>query len=430
MEICPFVYSRALKPAEFYNRTEELRRLLGRLVTGQSTALIGQPHIGKTSFLNYLLNPKSRQTIVGNKLNQSIFSYIDSQMLSSSFDQPTFWKQALIPLLQEFPSGEVYKAYQTLEHSLFGTFALEQFFRSLGQRGWQFILFIDEFDALLTHPILNEIEFYGGLRSLTSRCEGFALVIASRRSLHVLNQETHQINPHGSPYFNVFTELRLGPLPEKHVKVLIGQAKGRFGSMDWKFILQVSGRHPYLLQIAAAALWYLHEQKKQGIERYYMASEEVYRQTYAHYADTWNAWSNAERKAFTAIALAQIQGMVDNHTFSWKDLIENITDYSTELRRLKDSGTIVEIDNTTWKVTQQAFLWWLADEIKRISRDRSDFKHWLCEQEMDGLLTKRESRQMGEAVKKVSRFIGKGATTLIEAFAEGLGASAGRAFGA
>ncbi|MCP4344074.1 MAG: IS4 family transposase [Desulfobacterales bacterium] len=99
------------------------------------------------------------------------------------------------------------------------------------------------------------------------------------------------------------------------------------------------------------------------------------------------------------------------------------TDYSAELRRLKDAGTIIESGEDNWHITQQAFLWWLADEIKRItrdesSRDESGFEAWICEQEMDGLLTKQERKNMSQAVSEIAT---KGATTLIESFAKGFG---------
>ncbi|MCP4107077.1 MAG: hypothetical protein GY749_16315 [Desulfobacteraceae bacterium] len=419
MEICPFIYGRALKPKEFYNRSGELRRVLNRLITGQSTALIGQPHIGKTSFLNYLVDNESCQKIVDDKLSHSIFYYLDSQLLGTSFDQAAFWKQVLTPLISRFPSGKIYEAHKTAENNHFGNFTLEQLFTILGQEGFQFVLLLDEFDTLLTHPVLNSTEFYGGLRSFVSRCSGFATVIASRRSLDFLNQETQKINPHGSPYFNVFTEFRLGPLPEKYAKTVMNQAKGILSKTDREFILKVSGRHPYLLQTAGAILWEISDQGKHGTERYQAASDEMYRQTCAHFADTWNSWSSAQKKAISAIALAQIPDLVNNHTFSWSNLIENITDYSAELRSLKDAGTIIESEENNWQITQQAFLWWLADEIKQVTRDDSSFETWICEQEMDGLITKQGRKKIGQTAQKVSGL----ATSLIEAFAKGLGGS-------
>ena len=435
-----------------------MRRLLGRLATGQSAALIGQPHSGKTSFLNYVLDPRARRKIAGDKLDHCLFSYIDSQMLEHSFDQTAFWEQALRPLsyafappdtetassrpykqktvselvqeekliqrngglVKNYESAAIAKAYETAKKNHFGTFTLEQLFQVIGREGWQFVLLIDEFDALLTHPVLNKTEFYGGLRSLGSRCSGFAMVLASRHSLELLNQETQKINPHGSPYFNVFTELRLGPLPEVHANALINQAERRFGSLDRAFIAKASGLQPFLLQAAAGILWDLHIQGKRGIERYELAGDEMYRQTQAHFSDTWNTWSRAEQKVITFLALAQVNGMVGEHNFAWQRLIENITDYSAELRLLRDAGTIVKNGASSWKLTQEAFLWWWVDNLKTTLRDNSDFDRWLCAQELDGMLTKEECHQMDEAVQKVRGVLGDGASTLIESFARGL----------
>ena len=457
MEICPFVYGRALRPEEFVDRHDEMRRLLGRLVTGQATALIGQPHIGKTSFLNYLLDHASRRKIIGTALDRSIFSYLDSQMLSQNFDQAAFWKRVLMPLMRQcsilrkrpsqaveksaapikraqadgnaFEPAPLFAAYATAESNQFGTFTLEQLFTIVGQQGWQFVLFLDEFDAILTHPVLNKTEFYGGLRSLASRCNGFTLVIASRHSLERLNQETQAINPHGSPYFNVFTEYRLGPLPEPFANAMINLGGERFGTLDRKFIAQTSGLHPYLLQTAAAILWELDAQGMEGPERFQQAAEELYRQTQAHFADTWNAWSMAERKVITIVALSQINGMIDVREFNMQKLAEHLADYSAELRSLKEAGTILKIGDNAWKLTQEAFLWWWADKVRAITRESADFEQWLCAQEIDGLFTKEERKEMSDLAQNVRAILGKGAVTLIEGFAKGIAAGALKAIG-
>jgi hypothetical protein len=303
---------------------------------------------------------------------------------------------------------------------------LEQLFRVVEREGWQFVLLIDEFDALLSHAILNSAEFFGGLRSLASGGAGFALVIASRHAIDWLNRETQKINPHGSPYFNVFTELRLGPLPVEVAENMLNQAQGKLGSLDRQFIQKISGHQPYLLQTAAATLWNLDVQGKRGTDRYQRAAEDIYRQTEAHFIDTWNSRSDAEKKVLTAIALAQIPELVEQHDFAWDTLIEDITDYNAELRKLQDAGTIIETRKNLWQMTQQAFVWWLADEIKRMTRDDASFKDWLCQHEIDGLFTKKECEKMGQAAQKVSGLLGKGATTLIESFAKGFGEAFGK----
>ena len=77
--INPYVYSRVVKTKEFIGRERQLRRLFNRVVTGQSIAITGMPHIGKTSLMMYLFNAESRQSQIGNQLAQDFFSYLDAK---------------------------------------------------------------------------------------------------------------------------------------------------------------------------------------------------------------------------------------------------------------------------------------------------------------------------------------------------------------
>jgi len=45
----PFIYGRPVRPGEFLNREAELRTIFNRLRNGESTAVVGEPHIGKRS---------------------------------------------------------------------------------------------------------------------------------------------------------------------------------------------------------------------------------------------------------------------------------------------------------------------------------------------------------------------------------------------
>ena len=60
-QLSPFIFGRSLSPTEFSGRGTELNRLAGRLYTGQSIAVIGQPHIGKTSLLEFMNDENARQ---------------------------------------------------------------------------------------------------------------------------------------------------------------------------------------------------------------------------------------------------------------------------------------------------------------------------------------------------------------------------------
>ncbi|MCA9996149.1 MAG: AAA family ATPase [Anaerolineales bacterium] len=421
----PFVYGRALYPAEFIGRKQALRHLFSRLATGQSTALIGQPHLGKTSLLNLLANAEVRQQHVGSHFAQHIFSFVDAHPLRSIDTQAAFWDRALRAPEDAIAAGRLPQMaglYEVARANNFGTFVLEQLFRGLAESGAQLVLLLDEFDDFLTNEVLHKAEFYGSLRSLASRSPGLMLVIACRRNLEELNQLTQTINPHGSPYFNVFTELELGPLSHKTTADLLDRAQNHFNRTDRQFVFDLSGRHPYLVQAAAAALWDAHSAGLTGDKRYHIAAETLYRWTQAHFADTWRVWSNVKRKAVTAVALQQFPYLLPGRFFQVDKLAANLDDYSPELDRLAVSGMVARDEQGTWRVTQQAFLWWLADELYRNVREESDFTSWLQQQSMDGIFTRQERERMGKAVKQVTSILGKGATAFIEAYAKGLAA--------
>ncbi len=416
--LSPFIYGRSLLPAEFSGRPNELNRVGGRLAKGQSVAVVGQPHVGKTSMLKYIHNAEARRRQYGEGFAKDFFVYVDMLAAQSIRMQGDFWKHVLSPLR----GTEHSDTYDNASQDNFGNFALEEAFIRLGQSGSRIVVMMDEFDALLSHQALNNSDFYGGLRSLASRCsEGFTLILAARRSLDQLNHLTQEFNPHGSPYFNVFVEFQLGALKPEALDALLDQAGEVFTKKDRLYIERVSGRHPYLAQAAAASLWDAHEEGLKGAERYRVTGQNLYRQVRQHFSDTWTFWSNTTRKAVTAVALAEIPRLVGNHTFKVKELEEDIGDYSDELDMLRVSGTLTQNDEGEWVVAQEVLLWWLTDEIRRNVRDETPFSDWIRAQHMDNLLTEGDRLRLTQAAQSVTSLVGRGATTLIETLAKGFG---------
>jgi len=425
-DINPFIYSRAVSSEEFLGYEVEVRRLFSRLRTRQSTAIIGQPHTGKTSLLKNLQNLEGLKPC-GDRNTHNVFSFLDAHTLRSVDNQAEFWRRALFPITEHLSADRtattapLISLYNTAEDNQFGTFVLEQLFGGIGAADLQFVLLLDEFDDLLSNPVLNSAEFYGGLRSLASRSSGLVLVIAARRDLEQLNRLTQAINPHGSPYFNVFTEIHLGSITERAMSQLLDRAGEVFNRTDREFITTVSGHHPYLAQAAAAMLWDVHEEGELGgVGRYKAAGIALNRQTKKHFMDTWVSWTNETRKAVAAVALSQIPLLVKGHAFLVSELIDDLDDYLPELEILQESGICFQHSSGEWKITQIAFLWWLADELRRNVRDDSEFKAWLQAQEMEGLFTIKERKRVGKAVSDVLKVMGRGVTTLIESTATGV----------
>jgi AAA+ ATPase superfamily predicted ATPase len=432
MNINPFIYSRAVLPSEFVGRETEIRWLISRLATGQSTAIIGLPHVGKTSLINYVADPHIRKSQFGHEFDKDVIRVLDAHMLRAIKSQAEFWEYALSPLTEYLETLEhlvtLQENYELVKQNNFGSFLLEQFFISLKEQEARFILFLDEFDDLLSHPVLNSAEFYGSLRSLASRSLGLVLVLGSRRDVEQLNLLTQQINPHGSPYFNVFTQITLKTMKGESFNKIVKQAGDQFNHDDVEYIKAVSGNHPLLIQTASAKLWDASEQGLKGTKKYERTGRELYIEAKQNFSDTWRVWSSDVKRVITIVALTQIPRLLGKHAFALEDDLKTLSDYSAELESLEDLGVLTKLDNR-WVITQGAFLWWLTDELKRNVRDETDFKTWLQAQEMDGILTTQQKKQLSDKTSTVLSYLGKGATTLIEEFAKGAAAASLKSMG-
>lgn len=430
----PFYYGNPTPGEIFVGRTKELKRIKNRICSrAQSTAIIGEPKTGKTSLFERLESLDTWQDLLTPSSRHVLFRYLDAQTLGAGFTQEQFWGHALQPLHEKAillnPESNLAQSYRVCFENNFGTFVLERLLAQMRQERWSLILLLDEFDLLLHHPILNSAEFFGSLRSLTSRSQGaLALVIACRRPLALLNEDTQQFNRTGSPYFNFFDEITLGPLEPKAVETLLDRAGDRFTAEDRRFIIRIAGGHPYLLQVTASALWEAYEEADLSAEdRFREASQAAHDQAAGTLSYTWQLWSPAMRKAFAVIALdhlstlpAEHKELLQGRVFDLATLLESLRDLSPELRSLHKQGFVVEDkDNPgTWRVRPAAFLWWMADEIIRAVRDETELGKWLQAQEWGAFFKHGETARMASAMRWVSDIFNSGTTKFIETVAQ------------
>jgi len=422
----PFVHNRVPTPTEFLGREPELRRLFSRLANGQATAIIGQPKVGKTSLLKYVREARPWQESFGTYFDQDLFSFQDVPALRNIESPAEFWRRVLEPLTvclqagQPEPLQSLVDIYSLAQKNMFGTFELEQLFNKLHHVGSRLVLWLDHFDSILSHPILNNAGFYAELRSLASRSNGFVLVIITRQDLTHLHEKTKAIN-YGSPYFDVFTEIRLSSLSKTTMLKLLNRAENRFDQSDHDYVMTVSGGHPYLAQIAAAKLWDGHEEGLKGTARYITAGSELYHEVESHFAETWRFWTDEFRIAVTTVALIQIPRLLAQSSLVEIGLLDDLANYAPELAMLETAGVVTYEDSEGWRITQAAFLWWLIDELRRTIRGESNFKTWLEKRERGGRLTRQEHETVESAAKKVLAALDRGAMTLIEIFAKKFG---------
>ena len=415
----PFYHGNPVPQARFFGRRGELRRLTGRICNyGQSSALVGDPRVGKSSVLKYLESQQQNREYFSQFSGVLYFSYLDAHTFDSTMTLGQFWEDALRPLENATNFPAVVQAYQLAQQEKFDTFVLERLLNALRNSDVRLVLLLDEFDLILHHPILNSSSFYGGLRSLSSRSEALSLMIAARQSLDVLNQATQQYSRTGSPFFNFMDEVLLGPFSDKDSESLLKQAGTRFKPEEREWVYLMAGGHPYLIQVAASALWEVYEDGERNLSvRQKRVADVLYREAAKTIESTWNLWSPELKLVFTVVALDEMPNLLESRLFDVETMVKKLEDYSPELRHLEQHGYIAPDSSLPggWQVCTRVFTWWLADELRRAVRDDVAFEKWFAAQEWQGLLTKGEKDNIKQAAVKLTPVFKEG-FTLLKAF--------------
>jgi len=426
----PFIYPGPVSAEKFVGREEALQSLLSRIATGQNTAVVGEPNIGKSSLLKHLVECDECHARLGEKAAKTIFVFQDCHLLPGSFTPAGFWRQVLSHVWESCPDRTVCQIVDwAATKGEFGAWALERLFHTVTQRGWRVVLLIDEFDSLLHHAGFNTAEFFGALRSLATRFTGLALVTASRLAVAAMNRQSEELNPFGSPFFNGFIEVNLRLFNDDDVDALLQKAltntEVTFDAQDRDFLHAMAGGHPFLLQAAAGALYDAIAAGKQGKARYYQAGRTFYKQTEDHFADLWRHLDGRARTATTILCLAELRGRVPGQRFYVGD-IGSLDRYGGELSRLAEQGLVAlwkkdgwhaDWDNWVfwrgerWQVTSRRLAWWVSDQV--LARDEVDWEEWLDAKRYHGLLTAEEIETLKAWKAKMPKDILSTATKII-----------------
>lgn len=210
-------------PQNFFGRDRELARTFNWLAGMQNISVVGARRIGKSSLLYYI--SQAGQQRLGEEYT---VQYLDLQLMLSA--------------------NEFYERACELLDAEGGTHL--DFKRAL--KGKRVVLCLDEFEQTIDNQAFGE-GFFSILRGLAQTGE-LALVLATQHTLPEL-----QPNLPTSPFFNIFTTLRLGPLTRTEAIQLvtrpIERAGKSFGEAEVDFILRIAGTHPFRLNIACSLVY-------------------------------------------------------------------------------------------------------------------------------------------------------------------------------
>ena len=218
----------------FFARADELSVLVDRcLNTGESTAIVSEFPSGRTTLLAEL----QRQLQASN----CRIAYIDVQILDQGTTPEQLWAEVLKDFGGARPGRSGFRELQHLVNPPAGKAELQRH-----------VLLIRDFPGLIQLPKFRNGDPWGKLRGLT-QSRNFSLVVTSRLDLDALTKESQEWM-HGSPFFNAFREMVLGPFMREEAERYLASHRPRLPEPEVDWILRCTGGHPKLLKLLGEAL--------------------------------------------------------------------------------------------------------------------------------------------------------------------------------
>jgi len=360
----PFTFGNPIQDsAHFIGRTEEIRQITNRLLSTahESTSLVGEHGIGKTSLLNYLFNSKVADSFGFSKSEFSLV-YVDFQGLNDITPQ-RFWQRILGLIAHTLENPDRKQLFKDISEEEYIDFIdLEDLFDEISGDGTHVILLLDEFEYVTQNPNFNA-DFFGGLRSLAIH-HNLSLVPATRRELVEL---CHSEEVKGSPFFNIFATVILKPFNEEEIDLFItknGQAAGIIISENERdFLRRSGGGYPFFMHMAGYYLVVGKQNGLQGKELFNFARSEFAQQAEPHFSYMWSHSSASEK--ITLVAILALQAMKTNHPdleISVEMIRKIYARAPEDIKSLTKRGLIVDYDNQI-SLFSSSYNDWIALEL-------------------------------------------------------------------
>lgn len=422
----PFTFGNPIKdPARFYGRETDIRQITNRLLSSahESTSIIGERRIGKTSLLYYLSNPEVGARI-GLTPGKFCLVYVDFQGLTDI--TPTrFWQRVLKKVSRSICDESMKPAIEKLTgQESFDLFDLEDLFETTQDKGITVVLMLDEFEYVTQNPNFKS-DFFGGLRALAIH-HGVALVPATRRELVDL---CHSDEIKGSPFFNIFANVVLRPFSRPEVDALLdGYTTDNEFSLtpqEKDFIWQLGGGYPIFVQMAGH---YLLEGRAQGLSGDALTNFTVNsfdQQADAHYTYLWSHCSESEKITLLILLTLGMQKPSRKAVPNLENLARMRARAPQDLAALGKRGMVVERDGV-YSLFSPSLERWIRQEIVAApgeEESQTTAEEWLNSgkrenmKEVRGVLPKFKKKywpMLGDLAKELSlEFAAAGAFELI-----------------
>jgi len=178
----------------------------------------------------------------------------------------------------------------------------------LDEAGYRVAILLDEFEAVTTNPNFS-LEFFSFLRFLANHYN-VSYLTSSARDLQVL---CHTKEISDSPFFNIFSTMRLSVFRREEAEELIRVPSERVGKplgAHTERILGLTGLFPFFVQMACShAIEYLDEHAGAKEPDFHEVARRFYEEAKLHYRYVWDGFDSLEKS--TVLRVAKGKGMPD-----------------------------------------------------------------------------------------------------------------------
>ncbi|MDM8531415.1 AAA family ATPase [Anaerolineales bacterium HSG25] len=377
----PFTYGNPITtPSRFIGRRDELHQIITRLRSEafESTSIVGQRRIGKTSLLKMVT-----QESIG---EQVYHVFVDLQLFQADNTSADFWDEVLYELVDTLAETEHRATVEKFRaDGKTDTRHLKRLFRQFDRAGVFIVLLLDEFDLITSNTNFSP-DFFYGMRYLAIH-HNLALITSSYADLSDLS---HSPEIRSSPFFNIFATVHVGAFKPTEVDDLFGrymEGTGiEFRHKERTFLTSIAGRFPYYLQIAGKYLFDVYPELP-STERF----AEVKRRFSPEVEDTleytWRHASDGEKISLMVLALLTTDSEQTLPGFS-KD---RLTDYYQNNQYLLDRLTrqgLVDEQESQYALFSTVFAEWIRQEIKAEQLSSQSYKEWLNQPPTQNLLAR------------------------------------------
>ncbi len=391
----PFFPGKPVAPEHFVGRTSEINFACDLICARSHCAIWGGPGMGKTSFLRKLASEQTLQEH-GIDTSKAVIVLLNCQNIIP-FTPAGFWREALTLLCDQLDSEPQLQA--EIKPSLQRTVtndSLRQALGRLGRKGKFLLLLVDDFDvALVSNDQYTEAEmgtFLAQCRSLAVHAEEAQYLSMIVTSLEPLSKPGPPLNPNASPWYNhyLFQSLKLFTTGELVQILNIIRPPTLRGE-----IINITGGHPSLVQIAGFLLWQrIQPGETADIKKFSQGFE---RDTQHIFQTIWTRCNPTEQALLMLIALLDVDGHIADKKFDLSGTARILTQHRIPLSTLEDRGLItssVTATGTFYSFTSSLMKKWVTEDILNTSdnlvKDR--------EKEFLNLISHGQMKKIGEFI--------------------------------